>query len=225
MPKMLSLMCLREVIEAIGACIDDNDVWQRYSWVYADGDGSVEGCQLYLSSPHDEGKEEPGEGDDRPGFAVSNNLYPFLEASTFAAVLQVQKRQKLDSTVHDYAKALDHYCHYDAFLGLTEPPGPASKNQEMPFKHLGFNIYREYDLLFEQCPSQHLPAMARAASEILRVPIGEALSLCRRPPVQLGQRVDGRISTRIEKRCYGLPLLVQIYVPFPWLDASRSGHR
>ena len=47
---MRKLLCLRDGIEAIAACHDGGDVWDRYCWVYVTDDVPLVDAQLYLST-------------------------------------------------------------------------------------------------------------------------------------------------------------------------------
>jgi hypothetical protein len=211
-------MSLREAIEAIAACHDDGDVWDRYAWAYVDGDGPLATRQWYLSTAEDEEDhlvDEFGEG--LPAFAAERSMHHYLEAATFADVLGVQKRQRPASELADYARALEHYHRYDAFLDLG---GFATGDGDAPLHpELSRGLHTEYDLSLAQCPAERAAEAARAVSAVLELPLGEALALCRQPPVDLGRRIDALACARIERRfaALSLPLLRRTYRALAWL--------
>lgn len=215
---MSTLLSLREAIEAIAACRDDGDVWDRYAWVYADdGEGPLTASRFYLSSAEDEENhwvDEIGEG--VPAFAAKHGLYHFLEAATFADVLSVQKRQHPMSAVEDYARALRHYAQYDAFLDLGG--FEAGHGDAPPLPGIARDLYTEYDLVLAQCPADRVGDAARAVSALFELPLPEALALCRQLPASLGQRIDAQALARIERRfaALSLPLVRHTYRALPW---------
>lgn len=215
---MSTLMSLRETIEAIAACRDDGDVWDRYAWVYADGDSPLTASRFYLSSAEDEENhlvDETGEG--VPAFAAEHGLYHFLEAATFADVLSVQKRQHPLSGVDDYAGALTHYAHHDAFLDLGR--FQSGESDALPLPGISRDLHTEYDLILADCPAERVGDAARALSALFDLPLPEALALCRQVPASLGQRIDAQTCARIERRfsALSLPLLRHTYKALPWL--------
>jgi hypothetical protein len=221
----VKLLSLREVIEAIASCANDTDVWRRYAWVwvYGDGDGPIAAQRFFISTDEATLNES---GDDRSAFAVEHHLFPYLEAATFAAVLSVQKAQKRLSDEADYARALEHYAHHDAFLdlggsGAIDLSGAgAVDGHAMESSHLSRRLYREYDLTLEHCPAERAGEAARAVSALLGLPLREALALCRQPPVNLGQRIDATACEKIEHRfaSLSLPLVRRTYHGLPWLQ-------
>ncbi|HEX7814221.1 DUF7716 domain-containing protein [Dyella sp.] len=213
MPELLSL---RQTIEAIVACGDDGDVWDRYAWVYADGDGALS-SRFYLSSGDEEEDllvDEDGEG--LPPFAAEHALTHYLEAATFADVLIVQKRQRPMSSLDDYAVALDFYVHRDAFLDL----GEASEIDVDNALRAGIStgMFTEYDLVLTACPPAKVGEAARTAVDLFGLSIADALSLCRQLPLSLGRRVNLRDCEKIERRfaAMGLPLQKTEYRALPW---------
>jgi len=215
---MSTLISLREAIEAMADCRDDGDVWDRYAWVYVDGDGALTASRFYLSSSEDEENhlvDETGEG--LPAFAAEHGLHHFLEAATFADVLSVQKRQNPLSDVEDYARALKHYAHRDAFLDLGD--FHASNDHAPLLSGISRDLYTEYDLVLAHCPADRIGDAARAVSALFEWPLPEALALCRQLPASLGQRIDSQACERIERRfaALSLPLVRHTYRALPWL--------
>ncbi|CAB3643138.1 DUF7716 domain-containing protein [Achromobacter pestifer] len=214
MPKLLSLL---DSIEAIAACHDDRDVWDRYSWVYATDGVPLLKAQIYLSSSEDEMELVlNGEGEEHPAFVVDHGLTAYLEASTFADVLSVQKRQQPLSQLEDYADALEHYAKQDAFFDRGEFYGGGSEPEPLP--GVSRDLYAEYGLQLTACPADHIPAAARATAELLQIGVPDALARCRRLPSVLGERIDARQRERIEARfaSISLPLRCTTYVSFAW---------
>lgn len=214
MAKLLSLL---DSIEALAACHDDRDVWDRYSWVYVTDDVPLLEAQIYLSSSEDEMELVPdGDGEEHPAFAVEHGLVSYLEASTFADVLSVQKRQQPLSQLEDYAVALEHYAERDAFLDRGEFYSGGSEPQPLP--GISRDLYAEYDLQLTACPADGILAAARATAELLQIGVADALGRCRRLPLVLGERIDARERERIEARFAGisLPLHRTTQVSFAW---------
>ena len=197
----MKLLSLREVIEAIANCDDDMDVYQRYAWVYADGDDPIGKQRFYLSSDHEEVETN------------SRCLHPYLEAATFADVLSVQKRQNPLSTETDYARALEFYVDKDTFLDSNE----SGISVEHP--NLSKGLYHEYDLTLEHCPADRVGDAARAVSAVRGLLLRQALISCRTPPVVLAERVNAKACREIESRfaVLSLPLTRRTYQPLAWL--------
>lgn len=59
---MFELNSFRETVEALAACSDDRALWQRYAWVYVQGDTALLESRFYLVSNLDEDDERR----DRP---------------------------------------------------------------------------------------------------------------------------------------------------------------
>lgn len=214
MSKRLSLL---DSIEAIAACHDDGDVWDRYSWVYVTDGVPLAEAQIYLSSSEDETDLVADEdGEEHPAFAVAHGLVSYLEAATFADVLSVQKRQQPLSQLEDYAVALEHYAERDAFLDRGKFYSGGSEPEPLP--GLSTDIFAEYGLQLISCPADQLLAAARATAELLEINAAEALARCRRLPLMLGERVDARERERIEARFAGiaLPLQRTAHVSLAW---------
>ena len=214
---MRKLLCLRDGIEAIAACHDGGDVWDRYCWVYGTDDVPLVDAQLYLSTREDEDDPAVNEdGEEHPAFAMAHGLVNYLEAATFADVLSVQKRQQPLSQLEDYAVALEHYAEQDAFLDRGE--FYSGGNEPEPTPGLSRDIYAEYDLHLTACPADRLLAAAKAAAELLGINAAEALNRCRQLPLILGERVDARERDRIEARFADtcLPLQRTTHVPLAW---------
>lgn len=213
---MPDLLTLRQTIEAIVACCDDGDVWDRYAWVYADGDDPLD-ARFYLSSGDEEDEllvDEDGEG--LPPFAAEHALTHYLEAATFADVLIVQKRQRPMSTPEDYARALDFYHRRDAFLDLGE--ASESDIDEALRAGLSTGLFTEYDLVLATCPPERVGDAARTVANLFALSIAEALTLCRQLPLSLGRRVNRRDGEAIERRfsALGLPLQKTEHRALPW---------
>ncbi|MBD8571811.1 hypothetical protein IFT86_22595 [Pseudomonas syringae] len=98
------------------------------------------------------------------------NLSPCLEAADFADVLCVQKRQQPNSSLEDYAIALEHYAQQDAFL---EVPGGDDLKAAEP--GLARELYAEYDLFLAECAPDRLGVAAREVSAVLEINIATAL--------------------------------------------------
>jgi hypothetical protein len=215
--SMAKLLSLRDSIEAIAACHDDNDVWDRYAWVYTTDGVPLLEAQIFLSSREDEMELLlDGDGEKHPAFAVEHGLVSYLEASTFADVLSVQKRQQPLSQLEDYAVALEHYAEQDAFLDRGEFYSGGS--EPTPLAGLSRDLYAEYDLQLMTCPADRIATAARATAELLQIGVADALARCRRLPLVLGVRIDARESDRIEARFAGvsLPLQRMTHVSFVW---------
>jgi hypothetical protein len=214
---MRECLSLLDSIEAIAACHDDRDVWDRYCWVYAtDGVPLVE-ARIYLSSRDDETELElDGYGAQPPAFAVAHGLVAYLEAATFADVLSVQKRQQPLSRLEDYAAALEHYAEQDAFLDRGEFYSGDSEPQPSP--GISRDLFAEFDLELVSCPMDNVLAAARATADLLQIGVADALNRCRRLPLVLGERIDARERERIEARFarIGLPLQRTTHVSFVW---------
>lgn len=214
MAKLLSLL---DSIEAIAACHDDRDVWDRYSWVYVTDGVPLVKAQIYLSCSEDEIQPVVNEeGEEHPAFAVEHGLVTYLEAATFADVLSVQKRQQPLSQLEDYAAALEHYAEQDAFLDRGE--FYTGDNEPQPLPGISRDLYAECDLHLMTCPADRIAAAARATAELLQIGVADALARCRRLPLVLGERIDARERDRIEARfaSISLPLQRTTHVSFAW---------
>nr|WP_315847147.1 hypothetical protein [uncultured Achromobacter sp.] len=221
---MAKLLNLLDSIEAIAACHDDRDVWDRYSRVYVTDGVPLVDAQIYLSSSEDEMElVVDGEGEEHPAFAVEHGLVSYLEASTFADVLSVQKRQQPLSQLGDYAAALEHYAEQDAFLDRGEFYRGGDDPEPSP--GISRDLYAEYDLQLMTCPADRIAAAARAAAELLQIGVADALARCRRLPLVLGERIDARERDRIETRIAGisLPLQRTTHVSFAWQTVGPVG--
>lgn len=225
MPENLevSALCsLQEAVETIAACCDDGDVWERYSWIYAETDKPLIQCRFYLS-PDKDVMQDNQYGEEVSVYAHTHGLYEFLEPATFAAVLCVQKEQNPLSSVQDYADALEYYAEYDTF---REVESPASKGERVP-SDLSHGFYTEYDLRLVECPDDQIISAARATAALLGLNVAEALKLCRQLPVLLGERVDShRRDTLIERfAALSLPLRQTTYRPLIWFpEDPESEH-
>ena len=118
---MSVLLTLSEAITAITDAFDEGDGWDRYAWVYIQGEITEPTCRVYLSHVADEDDSLIDDhGEALPPFAAQHHLVHFLEAADFAEVLFVQRRRDPASTLGDFARALEHYRRHDSFLGV--PP-------------------------------------------------------------------------------------------------------
>ena len=205
---MFKLISFRETVEAIAACSDDRALWQRYAWVYVEGDTALLDSRFYLVSNFDE-------DDERRvlDFADRYDLSSCLEAASFADVLSVQKRQQPHSGLEDYAIALEHYSEQDAFL---EVPGGDTPKAAEP--GLARDLYAEYDLFLAECARDRLTVAAREVSAVLEIDIANALQRCRGLPLCLGERMTGDQCRQIEARFSALsvPLQRVTHRSFPW---------
>lgn len=222
-PRLLNL---REAIEALAACLDDSDLYDRYAWVYASDDDSLQDARFYLSCNADEEDDSTADeqGDDMPAFAVANGLRHYLEAATFADVLMVQKQQQPLSTLDDFATALAHYHEQDAFLdrgGFYS--GECASNAPLP--GISRELFAEYDLQLAACPAERVVDAGRATAALLEVNVAEALALCRQLPLSLGSRIGGRERERIEERfaALSLPLKRTTHRSLAWLPPDDGG--
>ncbi len=222
---MAQLLSFREAVEAVAACLDDDDLYRRYSWVYASEDVALRDALFFLSTDEDE-EEEPVEdarGREMPAFAVEHKLVHYLEAATFADVLTVQKRQHSLSSLEDFAKALKHYHEEDAFLDLGGfVSGECASNA--PIHGISRELFPEYDLQLVECPAQRVSDAARATAALLKINVGEALARCRQLPVSLGTRITGRQREQIEARFaeLSLPLKRTTHRALAWLPPDRD---
>lgn len=205
---MFKLNSFRETVEAIAACSDDRALWQRYAWVYVQGDSALLESRFYLVSNIDE-------DDERRvlDFGDRFELSSCLEAASFADVLCVQKRQQPHSTLEDYAVALEHYSEQDAFL---EVPGGDDPKAAEP--GLARELYAEYDLFLAECSPDQLGVAAREVSAVLEINIASALQACRALPLCLGERMNDDRRMQIEARFSALsvPLRRVTHRSFPW---------
>ncbi|MGJ7526688.1 DUF7716 domain-containing protein [Variovorax sp. GB1P17] len=225
MPQLLNL---REAIDALAACHDDSDLYDRYTWVYASDDGPLRDARFYLSCDADEDEEEEEtitdeSGEDMPAFAVTHGLRHYLEAATFADVLTVQKQQQPLSVVEDYAVALTHYHEQDAFLDLGGfYSGECASNAPLP--GISRELFAEYDLQLVACPAEHVGEAARATAALQQISVAQALALCRQLPLSLGVRVTGRERDRIEARfaALSLPLKRTTHRSLAWLPPESG---
>lgn len=203
---MALILTLREAIEALAACRDDSDVYARYSWVYASDAGSLLDAHFYLSCDEEEQDAvEDALGREMPAFAVEHGLVHYLEAATFVDVLTVQKQQRPRSSLEDFAAALVHYHERDAFLDLGSFAS-GECTSEAPVAGISREFFAEYDLQLAACPAERVGEAARATAALLEINVAEALARCRRLPLPLGTRVDGRRQERIEERFNALSL-------------------
>ncbi len=205
---MFKLISFRETVEAIAACSDDRALWQRYAWVYVEGDKALLESRFYLVSNIDEDDERR-----LLDFADRHDLSSCLEAASFADVLSVQKRQQPHSSLEDYAIALEHYSEQDAFLEVPggDDPKPAEPG-------LSRDLYAEYDLFLAECAPDRLTVAAREVSTVLEINIANALQGCRALPLCLGERMTGDQCMQIEARFSALsvPLQRVTHRSFPW---------
>ncbi|KRG64449.1 hypothetical protein ABB26_07440 [Stenotrophomonas humi] len=223
---MIELLDLRQTLDAIAACNDDGQVWERYGWVHAT-DGGALAARFWLPPSEEEAWDE----DDEVAVAARGlGLSPFLEPATFADVLDVQKRQRPLSTLEDYARALDYYAEYDAFLqvpGMDEALGEASAAEQDAAQVMGVGpgIFASFDVVLVACPAEHMKGAASRVATLLAIPVGEALARCRMLPLALGQHLDrvrcGEVQAPFEE--LGATLQIHAYRPFPWRAEPNAG--
>lgn len=221
---MTDLLTLGQVLEAIAGCSNDREVWDRYGWVYAT-DGDERDARFWLSdhdAEHDDARVE--------AFAAQHALSTYLEAATFADVLDVQKRQRPLSTLDDYAQALAYYSEYDAFAqvaGIDEALGEATAEAQQAARALGVarGIFAAFDVALVQCPAAAVKEAARLTAAVRGIPLGQALPLCRALPVELGRDLERARATAMvaEFQAAGIALEIRGYRAFPWMPAPSVG--
>jgi hypothetical protein len=206
---MLDTLSFKEAIEAIAACGSDAAVWQRFSWVYVQGDQPLLESRFYLAL-----SEDDETFDDKVDMAAEQGLCTLLEAADFADVLSMQKRQQPLSSLEEYALAMAHYAEQDAFLEVNPDYAPAAV---VP-PGLARDLYPEYDVHLAQCPPQLVGAAARVAAKVLQVDIATALRGCRALPLCLGERVGANRRGQIEEGFLptGVPVQCTTYRSFAW---------
>ncbi|MEN5368337.1 hypothetical protein ABE571_18335 [Stenotrophomonas sp. TWI273] len=216
---MTNLLSLGQTLEAIAGCSNDREVWDRYGWVYAT-DGDERDAVFWLSdhdAEHDDARVE--------AFAAQHALSTYLEAATFADVLEVQKRQRPLSTLDDYAQALAYYSEYDAFAqvaGIDEALDQASveDQQAARVRGVGPGIFATFDLALVQCPASMVKDAARIVAAVLDVPVGQELAWCRALPMDLGRDLERMRAAAIAApfQAAGIALEIRGYRAFPWMD-------
>ena len=216
---MTALLTLTQALEAIAACSDDGQVWERHALVHA-SDGDARQARFWLAG-HDAADAEDAEG-VHP-FAAAHGLRHYLEGATFADVLSVQKRQQPFSTVDDYARALDHYSEEDAFLerpGLSMAYGDAPQEElaRARTETLSPGLYAAFDLVLETVEPAQRKAAASLVAEMKALSVGEALAQVRALPLAVACNIDRAASEQLQARfaAIGLPLQVTRYRSFPW---------
>lgn len=221
---MTDLLTLGQVLEAIAGCSNDREVWDRYGWVYAT-EGDERDARFWLSdhdAEHDDARVE--------AFAAQHALSTYLEAASFADVLDVQKRQRPLSTLDDYAQALAYYSEYDAFAqvaGIDEALGEATAEAQQAARALGVarGIFAAFDVALVQCPAAAVKEAARLTAAVRGIPLGQALRLCRALPVELGRDLERARATAMlaEFQAAGIALEIRGYRAFPWMPAPSAG--
>ena len=156
----------------------------------------------------------------------ARGLSACLEPATFADVLDVQKRQRPLSSLHDYAEALAYYAEYDAFLqvdGVDEALGEAGAAEQAAAHAAGVGpgIFAVFGLTLEGCADEQIKAAAQRVAHLLDIPVGEALARCRTLPLVLGEALDRRRAQAIKDDFDAIGARVQVrgFKPFPWMDA------
>ena len=220
LPSMTELLTLCQALEAIAACSNDRDVWDRYGWVYAT-DGDEREAMFWLPA-HDADDEDPAV----QAFVAEHGLTTYLEAATFADVLEVQKRQRPLSTLDEYAHALTYYCEYDAFAqveGIDEALDEAPAQEQLAARVLGVgrDIFAAFEVVLVQCPETMVKDAARLVAGVLDVPLGQALPLCRALPLELGRDLERTRAAALvaDFQAVGIDLDVRGYRAFPWMAA------
>jgi hypothetical protein len=223
MPRLLSL---QQAVEALAACLDDDDVYRRYSWVYASEDVALLEASFYLSCDADEQDEQVTDalGREMPAFAVDHALAHYLEAATFVDVLTVQKEQKPLSSLEDFAKALTHYHAQDAFLDLGHFASGERTSMVPVVEGISTGFFAEYDLQLAHCPAQRVGDAARTTAAVRKINAAQALAFCRQLPVSLATRIGGREREQIEELflALSLPLERTTHRSLAWLPPGED---
>lgn len=217
---MIELLDLHQALEGFASCNNDDEVSARYGCVHANAGGALD-ASIWLPASEVEAFDD----DELPTAARALGLSSFLELTTFADVLDVQKRQRKLSTLDEYAAAVDYYAEYHAFLpvpGIDEALGEAEEVEQEAARapEVGPGICASFAVVLAQCSAQHVKDAARQVATLLAMPIGEALAACRALPPCVDEPLD-------RKRCAGVvvafdalgaALQVRGYKPFPWSD-------
>ncbi len=216
---MIELLDLRQTLDAIAACNDDGQVWERYGWVHATDGGALAARFWLPAGTHEDDDEDDADADAARALGLSS----LLEAATFADVLDVQKRQRPLSTLEDYARALDYYVDYDAFLqvpGIDEALGEAPAAEQLAARALGVGagIHASFEVVLQACADAGIKETARRVAAQLAIPVGEALARCRALPLSLGTSLDRRRGAEVVAafQATGATLQVHACRPFPW---------
>lgn len=221
---MIELLDLEQTLQAFAACNDDHDVFASFGWVHAT-EGELLQARFWL--PPD---EETAFDDDSevPAGARALGLTTYLEPATFADVLDVQKRQRPQSTLAEYAQALAYYHEYDAFQqveAIDEALGEATVDEQAVARAagVGAGIFASFDLQLLACPDTQVKAAAQCVARLHEVPVGQALARCRALPLLLGQGLDRNRAQAIKDQFEAIGATVQVhgFKPFPWMDAPR----
>lgn len=219
---MIELRDLQQTLHAFAACNDDDEVWHAFGWVMA-SDEDLLAARLWVPSSSDEALDDDGE---RSAASAAMGLFPYLEAATFADVLDVQKRQRPLSSVQDYAQALAYYAEYDAFQqveGIDEALGEATAEDQTEARNagVGTGIFASFDLVLSACPEGQIKAAAQRVARLLEIPVGEALARCRALPLVLGEVLDRNRAQVIKDQFDAIGATVQVhgFKPFPWMEA------
>lgn len=219
---MIELLDLRQTLQAFAACNDNYGVSRSFGWVHAT-DGDPMQARFWLPPDEDAAFDDDGEV---PTEARALGLHEYLEPGTFAGVLFVQKRQRPLSTLAEYAKALEHYCEYDAFLevkGVDEALGEATAADRLAARYagVGADIFMSFDLWLLAYADDQLKAAAQCVARLHEVPVGEALARCRALPLLVGEALDRNRAQAIKDDFEAIGATVQVhgFKPFPWMDA------
>lgn len=220
---MTALLTLRQTLDAIAACSDDDQVWQRYAWVHAN-DQDVLTATFWLAGQDADDEED---ADGVPAFAAAHGLRHYLEAATFADVLCVQKRQRPLSSLDDYARALQHYHQQDAFLerpGLSMAQGDAPPDERAAARAAGLSpgLYAAFDLVLATLTQEQVKAAASVVAAVMGVSVGAALPLLRALPLTVASNVDRTTCATLQHRfaAIGVTLQVTGYRSFPWQQTA-----
>ncbi|HFT6994268.1 DUF7716 domain-containing protein [Stenotrophomonas maltophilia] len=219
---MIELLDLEQTLRAFAARNDDYDVSRSFGWVHAT-DGEPMDARFWLPPDEDTAFDDDGEV---PTEARALGLHTYLAPGTFAGVLFVQKRQRPLSTLAEYAKALQYYREYDAFLeveGVDEALGEATAAERLSARYagVGADIFSSFDLWLLACPDLGLKTAAQCVARLHDVPVGEALARCRTLPLLLGEALDRNRAQAIRDDfdAIGATLQVHGFKPFPWMEA------
>ncbi|HHA2820093.1 TPA: hypothetical protein ACOFCQ_002660 [Stenotrophomonas maltophilia] len=219
---MIALLDLRQTLHAFAACNDDDEVYGSFGWVHATDDDLLQ-ARFWLPPDEDAAFDEESEV---PVEARALGLGTLLEPATFADVLDVQKRQRPLSSLHDYAQALAYYAEYDAFQqveGVDEALGEAEAAEQVAAREagVGTGIFASFDLALNACPEVRIKAAAQRVARLLEIPVGDALARCRALPLLLGEALDRNRAQAIKDQFEAIGATVQVYEfkPFPWKEA------
>ncbi|MFL9482999.1 hypothetical protein ACI6Q2_09510 [Chitinophagaceae bacterium LWZ2-11] len=128
--ETIELINFKEVINRIAACGNRTKLFNAYGNLYATTGDNLLTCNYYFSSTEDmEEKQE--------SILNEQGLWYLLEVQTFADVLSVQKGEKPNSSLEEYAKAVAYYVDKDAFLIPNNEYDKSVENEEDDIQTIG----------------------------------------------------------------------------------------